>query len=125
MRSFFRALSNPEIYEGALISPEMDLGYDTKFIGEPGYDGKGRAHIIVKWHAKTKTIYVVGSNPSARATTFSLEFPFTIDKAYLYNWDSLAFGETQEISIENKKITYTIARDDGVILKVIPLMKKR
>lgn len=125
VRSFFRALSNPEVYEGALISPEMDLGYDTKFLGELGYDGKGRAHILVKWYGKTKTIYLIGSNPGARATKFSLEFPFTIDKAYLYNWDESAFFETADIKIENKKITYTIPRDDGVIIKLKPLFRPR
>ncbi len=125
VRSFFKALSNPEVYEGALISPEMDLGYDTKFMGEPGYDGKGRAHILVKWYSKTKTIYIIGSNPGARATEFSLEFPFTIDKSYLYDWDRAEFFETTDIKIENKKITYTIPRDDGVIIKLNPLFRSR
>lgn len=125
VRSFFRALSNPEVYYGALISPEMDLGYDTKFMGESGYDGKGRAHIIVKWYKQEKTIYVIGSNPGARPTTFSLDFPFTIDKAYLYDWDNAVFVETEDIKIENQKIIYQIPRDDGVIIKLKPLFKRR
>ncbi|MCX7944188.1 MAG: hypothetical protein N2746_06745 [Deltaproteobacteria bacterium] len=125
IRSFFKALSNPEIYEGVLISPEMDLGYDTKFLGEVGYDGRGRAHIMVKWYKKNKTIYLIGSNPGARATTFSLNFPFSIEKAYLYNWDAAEFFETEEIRIHDRKVTYTIPRDDGVIIKLKPLHKSR
>ncbi|MCX7944080.1 MAG: hypothetical protein N2746_06190 [Deltaproteobacteria bacterium] len=124
IRSFFRALSNPEVYEGALISPEMNLGYDTKFMGELGYDGKGRAHLIVKWFEKNKSIYVVGSNPGARATTFELTFPFSIDKAYLYDWENASFFVSSDIKISNTKITYTIPRDDGIIIKLVPLFKK-
>ncbi len=125
VRSFFRALSNKEVYEGALISKEMDLGYDTTFLGEAGYDGKGRAHVLVKWYDKTKSIYVIASNPGARETTFDLDFPFTIEKAFLYDWDNAEFLETEDIKIEDQKITYTIARDDGVIIKIVPLFEKK
>ena len=125
VRSFFRALSNKEVYEGALISPELDLGYDTKFMGEAGYDGKGRAHIMVKWHQVAKTVYVIASNPGARPTRFTLKFPFSVERAYLYDWDNALFFETEDLTIEDKEVSYTIPRDDGVIIKILPFMRKR
>jgi len=43
----------------------------------------------------------------------------------LYDWDRAEFFETTDIKIENKKITYTIPRDDGVIIKLNPLFRSR
>jgi hypothetical protein len=136
VRVFFRALSHPEVYGPALLSPWLDVGVDTAFMGEPGYDGKGRVHLLVKWHEATKTAYVIGANPGARATPFTLEFPWTLAKVEVLDWGQPApdegskgaftpakFVDAPEAGIYDKTLIYTAPIDDGFIFRVTPLVK--
>jgi len=124
MLKIMRALSLPEVYDGALVSPRLDLGYDTSYMGEEGYDGRGRAHVMVKWHEASKTAYLVISNPGARATTVDIEFPWSLESAQILDWDTPAFGDSPDLQILNRVLRYTVPRDDGVILKVSPLVTR-
>jgi uncharacterized protein YajQ (UPF0234 family) len=114
----------------------LDLGVDTQFLGEAGHDGKGRVHAIVKWHEATKTAYVIGANPGARATPFSLEFPWTIAKAELLDWGQPAPGEDKkdqvvapkfaasaDVGVYDRTLFYTAPIDEGFILRITPLVK--
>jgi hypothetical protein len=137
VRLFFRVLSHPEVYGPALLSPRLDVGYDTTCMGEPGHDGKGRAHLIVKWHEETRTAYVIGSNPGARATPFELEFPWTIAKAELLDWGAPAPGEAEKgaftppsfavssgVGVYDRTLIYTAPIDEGFIVRVHPLVQE-
>jgi hypothetical protein len=127
---YFRALSDAAIYEPALTSPRLKLDADTTNIGESiagdlpvPVDGlQGAAHAIVKWHEATKTAYIIASNPGPRATTITLTFPWTLADASLYDWYNPEFKADAGIAISDRTITYTIPLDDGVIIKVTPLM---
>ncbi len=118
----FRVLSHSEIYEPVLLSPRLDLGYDTLFMGEEGYDGKGRAHLMVKWYEEGKTAYVIGANPGARATTVTMEFPWTLEEAQRFDWEELAFIPVDRVKVWDKTLTLEFLRDEGMIVKVTPKM---
>jgi len=123
MLKVFRALSSEEVYEPALLSPRLDMGMDTTFMGEEGYDGKGRAHIMVKWHADSRTAYVIASNPGARATTVDLPFPWTLDKVERLDWDreSPAFVDCERLNIADKTLHIEFNRDEGMLIRVTPI----
>jgi len=133
-RQVFRALSHPDVYEPALLSPRLDLGIDTQFLGKAGYDGKGKAHVLVKWHDESKTAFVIGANPGARATPFSLEFPWTIEKAEILDWGlpapseadknawtPPAFIASSDLAVYDKKLSFTAPIDEGFIIRISPL----
>lgn len=116
MLDILRALSFEEVYEPVLTSPRLDLGYDTRFIGEGG-----RVHVIVKWHSNSRTAYVAGANPGPYRTVFHLDFPWTIARVERLHWTVPAFLEEPEVVIEDKRIIWEAPEDDGFILRVTPL----
>lgn len=118
VRSFFRALSNEQVYEPVLLSPRLDLEIDTKNIGQDN-----RAHLLIKWHQQTKTAYIIGSNPGAFSTSFTLDFPWTIAKAEMLDWDTAAFVINPAVKVKGTAINYRIPRDDGFIVRITPLME--
>jgi len=132
VRLFFRALSHPEVYEPVLLSPRLDLGVDLSFYGEPGHDGRGRLHLMAKWHAPSKKAFLIGSNPGAQATPFRLEFPWSIEKVEILDWGAPAadknsapilarFVPAKEVHVDDRTITMTAPKDDGFILRITPL----
>lgn len=123
MISTFKVLASQDVYEPALLSPTLDLGIDTRFLGEAGYNGMGRCHALVKWHAASRTAYVIAANPGARATTLELPFPWSIAKVDLMNWDTAEFEPVQDIEAPGTVLKYTMPLDSGVILKVTPVFE--
>ena len=118
----FRALSHPDVYEPALLSPRLDVGLDPLFVGEVGYQGTPRAHFVIKWHAATHTAYVIGSNPGGRETLVQLPFPWTLAKAEALNWGDPRLRIGSRLVIKDKTLEYTMPIDSGVILRITPLM---
>jgi hypothetical protein len=123
MNSVFRALSHPEVYEPVLTSPRLDLGVDTRHLGEPGHDGQGRAHAMVKWHEPSRKAFVVFANPGAQATTVELPFPWSIAKVERLDWDAPVFVGAPEVELKGTTLATTIPIDEGVIYRVTPLEK--
>jgi hypothetical protein len=122
LNDVFRALSHPEVYGPALLSPRLDLGFDTLFMGQEGYDGKGRAHLVVKWDEETRTATLIGANPGARETTVDIPFPWTLAKAEILDWETQQYSETPDIQLADRTLHYTFPMDEGVIIRVTPLM---
>jgi len=120
--TFLRAFAAKEVYEPVLLSPRLDVGYDTLFVGEEGYDGKGRVHAIVKWHDPTKTAYIIAANPGARATAAEFPFPWSLHSVEILNWETAQFEFTDALVIEDRVLRYTFPVDSGVVLRVRPLM---
>jgi len=118
LNGFFKALSSAEIYKPVLLSPKLDLGVDFKNYGEGG-----RAHLIVKWDAEGKKAYIAGANPGAKATAFSVDFPWTIDKAELFDFDVPSFNASSELVLLDKRLSYVAPIDEGFIIRVTPKMK--
>lgn len=123
MASFYKALSMPEVYEPALTSPRLDLGYDTRHVGKLGYDGQGRVHAIVKWDEKGKHAFVIAANPGGRATEVTLKFPWSLAKVERLNWDTPGFEPAEDVAILNTEISWTMPLDEGEILRITPLYK--
>ncbi|MBM4388787.1 MAG: hypothetical protein FJ088_13680, partial [Deltaproteobacteria bacterium] len=98
LRSLMRTLAHPEVYEPALTSPRLDLGFDLTDIGEGG-----RVHVISKWHDATKTAYIIGANPGAYVTEFTIEFPWTISKAELLDWFAPKFTASGKLGVNGRK----------------------
>ncbi len=122
MFQVFKAMSHPEVYEPALLSPRLELGIDTLFLGEIGHQGTPRAHVIVKWHEATKTAYVIGSNPGGKQTTIQIPFPWTLAKAEALDWETPEFKADPALVLRDKVLEYTMPVDSGVILRITPLM---
>lgn len=122
MFQVFKAMSHPDVYEPALLSPRLDLGTDTLFLGEIGHQGTPRAHAIVKWHEATKTAYVIASNPGGKATEIEIPFPWTLAKAEALNWETPGFETDPALVIKDKVLHYTMPIDSGVILRITPMM---
>jgi hypothetical protein len=120
--TFLRAFAAEEVYEPVLLSPRLDVGYAPLFVGEEGYDGKGRVHAIVKWYEPTKTAYIVAANPGARETAAEFPFPWSLDSVEILNWETAQFEPSDALVINDKTLSYTFPVDSGVILRVRPLM---
>jgi hypothetical protein len=124
LSAIFRALSSPEVYHPVLTSPRLNIGVDTTYLGEAGYDGKGRIHAMLKWHEETKTAYAVISNPGARETTLDLTFPWSIAKVEILDWEAPAFvAGPAGLQVVDRRITYLVPKDEGVILRITPMIK--
>lgn len=121
MHTIFRGLSFPEVYEPALLSPRLDMGVNTTFMGEEGYDGRGRAHLAVKWDEPGRRAFIIGANPGARETTVELEFPWSVAQVELLDWNVPRFRQTERVEIKNRKLVWTFRRDEGMLLRVTPL----
>ena len=74
----FRALSHPDVYGPALLSPRLDIAPQRELAvtGE-----EGRMHALLKWDPETKRAFVLGSNPGPWQTRAEWEFPWTIARA--------------------------------------------
>ena len=116
-----RGLSFPEVYEPALLSPRLYIGVNTTFMGEEGYDGRGRAHLAVKWDEAGRQAFIIGANPGARATTVELEFPWSVAKVELLDWNVPRFRPTERVEVRNRKLLWTFDRDEGMLMRVTPL----
>jgi len=121
--TFLRAFSAEDVYEPVLLSPRLDVGVDTLFLGEEGYDGKGRVHAIVKWHEASRTAFIVGANPGARETLAEFPFPWSIAKAELLDWETAAFEPSTALTSTDKVVSYTFPVDSGAIIRVLPLVE--
>lgn len=122
IHTVFRALSFDQVYGPALLSPRLDMGdQDTMFSGEAGHDGKGRAHMAVKWDEAGRQAFIIGSNPGARATTVELEFPWSLAGAEILNWELPRFVSSDRIVIDDRTVRFTFQRDEGVIIRLTPL----
>ncbi len=117
----FRVLSHEEVYGPALLTPRLDLGFDTLYMGEEGHDGRGRAHVQVRWDEGSRRAFVLGANPGARETAVALPFPWSLAKAEIMNWETATFEESAELVIEDRTLHYTFPRDEAAILRVTPL----
>lgn len=118
--SLMKALSHKDVYDPALLSPRLDLGIDLT-----NYGKGGRAHLIAKWDQKSKIAFLIGANPGAYATPFSVDFPWTIDRAELLDWDALQFVKTNDLKVSDRRLTYTAPRDEGFIIRITPLFGPR
>ena len=121
---FLEAFSSEEIMEPALLSPRLDLGVDTLFMGEDGYDGKGRVHAIVKWDEASKTAFIIGANPGARETLVEFPFPWTLESAERLDWNTASFGTSDAITLDDKTLRFTYPVDSGEIIRVRPYMER-
>jgi hypothetical protein len=116
MLTILRALSWEEVYEPVLTSPRLDLGIDTRFLGEGS-----RVHVIVKWHEESKRAFIAGANPGPFRTPFEIEFPWSVAKVELLHWTVPAFIEEPSVMIQDKKVAWVAPQDEGFILRVTPL----
>lgn len=123
MLDIFRTLAHPEIYGPALLSPRLELGIDTLFVGDEGYDGRGRAHLAVTWDEQSRRALIVGGNPGARATAVTLPFPWTIAQAELWDWQQLKFVASPDLIVNNRTLDYEFPRDSGQIIRITPLFE--
>ncbi len=123
--TFLRAFSTEAVYEPALLSPRLDLGIDTLYMGEEGYDGKGRVHAIVKWHEPSRTAFIIGANPGARETLAEFPFPWSIAKAEVLDWESAAFVPSEALVVKDKLVTFNFPIDSGAIIRVQPFVKSQ
>lgn len=121
MHTIFRGLSFAGVYEPALLSPRLDLGINTTFMEEEGYDGLGRAHLAVKWDSTSRKAFIIGANPGARETTVELELPWSIDRVEPLDWNVPRLRDTDRIQIANRRLIWTFERDEGLLLRVTPL----
>jgi hypothetical protein len=122
INTFLRAFSSAEVYGPALLSPRLDLGVDTLFMGEEGYDGEGRVHAIVKWDEATKTAFIIGANPGARETLAEFPFPWTIAGAERLDWETATFVASDAITLDDKTLRFTFPVDAGEIIRVHPYL---
>lgn len=117
LRSLMRALSHPDVYGPALLSPRLDLGADLAEAGEGG-----RAHLMAKWHEPTRTAYLLGANPGAHRTPFSVEFPWTVAKVEVLDWFTPRFADPPaDLVVDDRRVSWTAPLDDGFVLRVTPL----
>lgn len=123
IETFLRAFSAPEVYGPILLTPRLDLGYDTLFLGQPGHDGLGRVHAIVKWDEASKTAAVVAANPGAQSTAVELTFPWDLAGAESLDWNTAQFLPDQGVTLDRRVLRFTMPVDSGAIIRVHPLMK--
>ena len=122
INTFLRAFSSEEVYGPALLGPRLDLGIDTLFMGEEGYDGRGRVHAIVKWDEASKTAFIIGANPGARETLAEFPFPWTIAGAELLDWETATFEASDAITLDDRILRFTFPVDAGEIIRVHPYL---
>ncbi len=134
VRSLLRTLAHPEVYGPALLSPSLELGYDARWLGETGYDGRGRVHAKVVWDAEGRRAYVLGANPGARATRFELLLPWSVARVETLEWAEPAAAPGAEprparfVELEgegapeivDREVRWTAPRDDGFIWRLTP-----
>lgn len=118
VRSLIRALAFDEVYGPALLSPRLDLGQDTAFLGP-----EGRAHVIVKWDAAGRRAFVIGANPGGQRTRFSLEFPWTLAGVERLDWNTPKFIAAADATLADRRLTYVAPEDEGFVLRVTPLFE--
>jgi len=116
MLAILRALSFEEVYEPALTSPRLDVGRDTRFLG----DG-GRVHAIVKWHAASRRAFIAGANPGPYRTAFEVEFPWSVARVERLHWTVPSFLDEPEVEIRDRVVSWTAPEDEGFILRITPL----
>lgn len=117
---FLRAFSSGEVYGPALLSPRLDLGVETLYMGEEGHDGKGRVHAMVKWDEASRTAFIIGANPGARETLVEFPFPWTIAGAEILDWETAAFKTSDTIILDDRTLRFTFPIDSGEIIRVHP-----
>jgi hypothetical protein len=122
IHTFLSALGHEEVYGPILLSPRLDLGIDTLFMGEEGYDGKGRVHAVVKWHEASRTAAIVASNPGARATAVTFPFPWSLESAELLDWEAASFAPDDALQIVDRSLSFSMPPDSGLIVRVVPRM---
>ncbi|MBP7126776.1 hypothetical protein KBD49_10475 [Myxococcota bacterium] len=118
VQAILRALSLPEVYGPALLSPRLDLGFDTTFFGEGG-----RAHLLVKWDATTRAAYVLGANPGALQTAIDLTFPWSLARVEILDWNRPGFREMAEetpVTLDDRTLRFVAPEDEGFVLRVTP-----
>jgi hypothetical protein len=118
-RSLIRALAWEEVYGPALLSPRLDLGTDLAFSGEGG-----RAHLMAKWDAESRTAFLLGANPGAKVTPFEVTFPWTVAKVELLDWFTPAWIEdpaVHGVEVDDRTVRWIAPQDEGFILRVTPL----
>ncbi len=111
-----RALSLPEVYGPVLLSPRLDVGTDTQFLGEGG-----RAHALAKWDEASRTAFLVGANPGARRTDVEVTFPWTVAKVEVLDWYTPQFVDATDVQVDDRTLRWTAPEDDGFLFRVTPL----
>jgi len=116
----FRALSHPDVYEPALLSPRLEIAPKEQLLlaGEGG-----RVHAIVKWHAATRTAFVIGANPGPWETRVGFTFPWSLEKAEVLMWGSGRFVPSPRLTVDDRTLTFVAPMDEGFILRVTPLVQ--
>ena len=118
-RSLIAALRWDEVYRPALLSPRLDVGQDLALAGEGG-----RAHLMTKWDADSRTAYLLGANPGALVTPIEVTFPWTVAKVELLDWWTPGWIEdpaVHGIRISDRTVGWTAPQDDGFIIRVTPM----
>ncbi len=119
LRGLVRALASTEVYGPALLSPRLDVGQDLQFAGEGG-----RAHLMAKWDAESRTAFLLGANPGAWMTPFEVTFPWTVAKVEMLDWFTPGWIEdpaVHGVEVADRTVRWTAPQDDGFILRVTPL----
>ena len=81
----------------------------------------GRTHLLIKWDEKSRQAFILGANPGAFGTPFTVEFPWSVGKVEGLDWNVPEFVESKDAVINDRKVSYTAPVDDGFILRVTPL----
>lgn len=120
VETIFRALSAPEVYGPALLSPRLDIA-SKEALAASGEGG--RVHALLKWDEETKRAFLLGANPGPWQTTAQWEFPWTLAKAEILMWGSQRFVESPRLTIHDKTLELVAPMDEGFILRVTPLFE--
>ena len=118
--TIFRALSHPDVYAPALLSPRLAIAPDEQlaFAGEGG-----RVHAIVKWDAETRHAYVIGANPGPWQTRATFTFPWSLDRAEWLLWGSGRFAASPRLTVDDRTLVIEAPMDEGFIVRVTPLVE--
>ena len=119
LRGLVRALAWEEVYGPALLSPRLDVDQDLAFTGEGG-----RAHLMTKWDAESRTAYILGANPGAQVTPFEVTFPWSVASVDLLDWWTPSWivdPALHGVEIADRTVRWTAPQDDGFILRVTPM----
>jgi hypothetical protein len=55
------------------------------------------------------------------ATTVPIDFPWTIGRAEILDWDTPGFVQSNVLKVSDRRLTYTVPRDEGFIIRITPL----